>query len=1597
MKPNRLQRLLLLGILFVLTEASAQNPGWTVFNISNSGLPSNTVRSIAIDHNGHLWTGGYHSGGLAKFDGATWTVYTLANSGLPDDTIWSIAFDNSGAVWLATNRGLVRFDGARWTVYNQSNSGLPHDALRSVAVDANNTKWIGTLQEGLAKFNDATWTVYNSENSPLPFDTVQDIVIDNLGNKWLATPMGLAKFDDASWMVYNYYNGLPDSRVSSVALDQQGNKWIGTQSGITKLDGTNWMTYDTSNSALPSNDVLAVAAATNGDIWVGTYNSGVAKFDGTNWTVFQITNSTLPSDWINAITADQNGNIWIGTSSINDDHQGGLAVYGTVLPPAPAAPTLVRPANEATGVATTISFTWQKSVGATSYHLQISTAASFATTVIDVDNVPGQADVLGEIQYLASGLPGNTTYYWRVRTSNTAGTSGWSSVWSFTTRVYASGNWQVYDDSNSGLLSANIESIAAAGESDLWVGTSFGLARFDGTSWTAYLSSNSGLPYDEITALAVDGQNHLWAGTYRLGVTSQGALAKFDGANWTVYSTTNSGLPDIYVNDIGVDGSDNIWIATPNGLAKFDGLSWNVYNISNSPLPNDAVNAITIDPANNKWLGTASGLARFNDTDWTVYSNSEMGLPDNIYSSIKSVAIDLNDEMWIGTSGSGLVRFDGVSWTVYTNSNSGLPDTWIPSIVVDGFGNKWIATGDGAAKFDGANWTAFTMSNSPLPYPTVYKIAIDDLGIKWMGTATGLVAYDDESTPRSSALVSPVSGATHISIHPTIHWNVASGASSYRLQISRDASFTDITLDQSGIADTLLAITGLDYATPYYWRVRAKNAGGTGPWSFAWSFTTFALPDSPQPVVPINAAQRVSKTVRLSWDAVFDASSYSLQVSTTSDFAALLVDEGNLSSISFQVNGLGDSTTYYWRASATNEAGTSNWSSTYRFKTAYPGWTVFDKLNSNLRDNRITSLLAEPSGILWAGSAHGGLATFDGVSWAVSDSLNSGLPSNFVRALAVDALGNKWIGTWGNGIVKFDGQQWGAFDNTNSYLPSNFVSTVVVEDNVVVWMGTTNGAVRFNGITWNVHQVSNSGIPANEVNAIAIDEAGNKWLGTENGLARFDGFDWTVYNVSNSQLPSNSVRAIVTDNGNKWIATTAGLAKFDDTSWTVYTNANSGLPANEVSALAIDTADRQWIGTNGGGFVLFDDTSWRVYDTTNSDLPADAINCIVIDQDGGKWIATSGGLALFDPLMPPPETPTLFFPPDAEASLSTFLTLSWNPSENAQSYRLQIAMDATFSTIIYDAAIGSTWQDVELSPLTTYYWRVTASNSDAASEWSTAWTFVTGSSSFNLLYDSGAPGDGLYQPFPNANWILANRLTAPSKDVIITSLSYYYLGDHANGDGSLVPVVYASSVAQGGIPGTSPLYAGASLSPARVGWNEVDLTATNVSLATTSSTEFFVGVRYNGNTEPMIGYTPISNGRGWQYDASLGEWVSLDAATGFPATLFIRARVDFLTGVEVIDNNVPNEYFLTPNYPNPFNPSTTVQYGLPKAQEVVVKVFNITGQEMTTLVDARQDAGTYTLTWNGKSSSGQVVATGVYFLRIQAGSFVQTRKLLLLQ
>ena len=108
--------------------------------------------------------------------------------------------------------------------------------------------------------------------------------------------------------------------------------------------------------------------------------------------------------------------------------------------------------------------------------------------------------------------------------------------------------------------------------------------------------------------------------------------------------------------------------------------------------------------------------------------------------------------------------------------------------------------------------------------------------------------------------------------------------------------------------------------------------------------------------------------------------------------------------------------------------------------------------------------------------------------------------------------------------------------------------------------------------------------------------------------------------------------------------------------------------------------------------------------------------------------------------------------------------------------------------------------------------------------------------------------------------------------------------------------------------------------------------------------------------------------------------------------VWMRPLTEMITGVNDTKNNLPLNISLYQNYPNPFNPTTTINYEIPKSGLVTIKVFDELGREVATLVNEEKPVGRYSVNFNGSN-----LTSGVYYYRLQAGNFTQTKKLILLK
>ncbi|MBS1513809.1 MAG: T9SS type A sorting domain-containing protein [Bacteroidetes bacterium] len=290
-----------------------------------------------------------------------------------------------------------------------------------------------------------------------------------------------------------------------------------------------------------------------------------------------------------------------------------------------------------------------------------------------------------------------------------------------------------------------------------------------------------------------------------------------------------------------------------------------------------------------------------------------------------------------------------------------------------------------------------------------------------------------------------------------------------------------------------------------------------------------------------------------------------------------------------------------------------------------------------------------------------------------------------------------------------------------------------------------------------------------------------------------------------------------------------------------------------------------------------------------------------------------------------PAAPTLITPSNGATGVSTSPAFDWFDVAGATSFRLQVSTNSGFAPVLYDSANISLSQlnfPAVLQNATTYYWRVSASNTAGTGQYSTSYSFTT----------SVAPP-------------AAPTLFSPSNGAIGISLT--------------------------------PTMAWVAVSGA---------TGYSIQIATDLN---FNNVVYNANSATNIHAIPsgtliLNTLYFWRVRASnAGGNGPYSAVWNFRST---TVNVNTIAGV------IPTEYKLYGSYPNPFNPSTTIRFDIPKHSDVTIKVFDMTGKQVSELINLSLEAGAYETKFNASA-----LASGIYYYRIEAGEFSDTKKMILVK
>ena len=154
---------------------------------------------------------------------------------------------------------------------------------------------------------------------------------------------------------------------------------------------------------------------------------------------------------------------------------------------------------------------------------------------------------------------------------------------------------------------------------------------------------------------------------------------------------------------------------------------------------------------------------------------------------------------------------------------------------------------------------------------------------------------------------------------------------------------------------------------------------------------------------------------------------------------------------------------------------------------------------------------------------------------------------------------------------------------------------------------------------------------------------------------------------------------------------------------------------------------------------------------------------------------------------------------------------------------------------------------------------------------------------------------------------------------------------------------------------------------------------------------YWVNDLYNGTSSQVMGSDLAS------FSVNLSSYSSAIYTISTEEEMVILPPLPPIVSVEDELASVPNSYRLEQNYPNPFNPATTIRYSVVKSDNVAIKIYDVLGREVKTLVNEFKENGNFQVTWNGENNFGYKVNSGIYFYRIETGLFVETKKMILLK
>ena len=319
----------------------------TIYNTSNSSIPSNHVYDVRTDHTGNLWLACGCS--LVKFDGKDFTTYQteLIEPMNGMNFILTVMPDEDGTVWVGTKRqGLLKFSNERFIAVDINPISALTDSYMgfSMCMDKDGNIWNAGKKELLRIDRNNEWHSLFKLNYIPTCNRVQAVESDLQGNVWVALSMSdtcVVKMSPDGKVIEAFTKSTHPTlaagthREGCFAFDPQGNVWWGTFAALYQYDGKEWKYYTPDNSPMPCCAVSDLKIDNKGTLWGALgylgENGALFKLEDSSWTIYSTENSGLPTSFPTCMDIDSKNRIWMHCrdkgGEIGKNKGGGLTCF----------------------------------------------------------------------------------------------------------------------------------------------------------------------------------------------------------------------------------------------------------------------------------------------------------------------------------------------------------------------------------------------------------------------------------------------------------------------------------------------------------------------------------------------------------------------------------------------------------------------------------------------------------------------------------------------------------------------------------------------------------------------------------------------------------------------------------------------------------------------------------------------------------------------------------------------------------------------------------------------------------------------------------------------------------------------------------------------------------------------------------------------------------------------------------------------------------------------------------------------------------------------------------------------------------------------